>query len=75
MHWLYSAAMMVGFVFVLVVGVMSVLHDLIAIDDCHLNDEIRRSPRTGGSGPGSPSHELAGGAEGTSSGLDVHDVE
>ena len=75
MHWVCFATIVAGFIFVLAVGVISVLHDLMAIDDCHLNDEIGRSRRSGGTGAGVPSHELVGGTDVTRIDLDMHDFE
>jgi len=75
MHWLYSAAIVVGFVFVIVVGLISVLHDLIAIDDGYLNADRGRRRRTSTTRPEVPSPEIVNGADCPSSGPGVHEFE
>jgi len=45
MHWLCSAAILLGLLVILGVGLVSVLHDLMAVHDCREMDETAR--RTG----------------------------
>jgi hypothetical protein len=64
MHWLCCTAIVLGLVFVLIVGLMSVLQDLVTVHDSHINERTAARARNRAALAEEPSSTFAGGSEG-----------
>ncbi len=62
MHWLWCAAIVLGLVLFLVVGLMSVLQDLIGVHDSQVNERTTVRARNHAALAGEPSSIFASGA-------------